>query len=151
MYWIRIHMAGKARGHYGPSFQSHRGATQGDHLSPMIFNVIVDAVIQQWVTIVGIPQEGAGQEVLRTPIHTLSALFYANNGLFASSESARPQGAVDALKVLLYALTGLFNRVGLQNNEVKMVSMACWTCHTPHEWSTEDYTWRVTGGNLASG
>ena len=44
-YWARIQMAAKVGGHYEPVFQSHRGLTQGDPLSPTIFNVAVDAVI----------------------------------------------------------------------------------------------------------
>ena len=56
MYWVQLHIEAKAGGHYGPSFQIHRGVTQGDPLSPTIFNVVVDAVIQHWVTVVGTPQ-----------------------------------------------------------------------------------------------
>ena len=44
-YWDRIQMAAKSGGHYGPVFKIHRRVTQGDPLSPTIFNVVVDAVI----------------------------------------------------------------------------------------------------------
>ena len=56
IYWVRLQMAAKAGGHYRPVFHSHRGVTQGDPLSPTIFNVVVDAVIKHWVTVVGGPQ-----------------------------------------------------------------------------------------------
>ena len=84
--------------------------TQGDPLSPTIFNVVVDAVIKHWVKVVGGWQEGAGQEGLGMSIQALPALFYGDGVLVASPESACLQGAFDALK-------GLFNHVGLRTNE----------------------------------
>ena len=89
----------------------------------------------------GVPQEGAGQEGLITSIQELSALFYANDGLIASTESACLQGAFNAL-------TGIFDRVGIWTNEEKIVSMDCWPCHTPHVWSMDAYTRRVIGIGL---
>ena len=123
------------------SLQSHCGVTQGKPLSPMIFNVFVDAVIRHWVTVVGGGQEGAGQEGLGTSIPALSSLLYANGGLVVSPYSARLQGAFNAL-------TGLFGRVGPFTNKGKTVSMACRPCHTLHAWSMEAYTRRVTGRGL---
>ena len=135
-------MAEKAGGHYGPVFQIHYGVSQGDPLSPTIFNMVIDAVIRHWVTVVGGPQEGSGQEGLGTSIQSLSVLFYTNDGLVASPESARFQGAFNAL-------TGFFDRDDLRTNEGNTVSMACRPCRTLHVWSTEAYTWRVTGQGLS--
>ena len=44
-YWAWVQMAAKAGGHYIHVFQSHRGITQGEPLSPKIFNVVVESVI----------------------------------------------------------------------------------------------------------
>ena len=74
-----------------------------------LFNVFVDFMICHWVTIVGYPQEGAGQEGLGTTIQTLSALFCANDDFVVFPESDRLQGVFDALK-------SLFGRVGLRTN-----------------------------------
>ena len=52
-YWGQFQMAAKVGGHYGPAFQIHCGATQGDPLSPKIFNVVVDNAIQHWVKVLG--------------------------------------------------------------------------------------------------
>ena len=107
-------------------------------MSPTIFNVVFDAFIQHWVTVVGGPQEGAGREVLGTSIQDILALFCAHDRLVASPKSARLQGAVDAF-------VGLFDRVVFWGNEGKTVSISCWSFHTPHLWSTEAYNWRVAG------
>ena len=87
--------------------------------------MVVDAVIQHWVILVGGwgGDEGTGQ-VLGASIQALVALFNAGDELFASLESACLQGAFDTL-------TGLFDRVGLQTNEGKTIIMACRPCHTP--------------------
>ena len=43
-------MVARAGGYYRIAFQGARGVTQGDPLSPTIFNVVVDAVVRHWVT-----------------------------------------------------------------------------------------------------
>ena len=53
-YWSQLQIASKAGGYYGPAFQSHRRVTQGEPLSPTIFNVVVDSIIQKYVTVVGV-------------------------------------------------------------------------------------------------
>ena len=85
-YWAWLQMAEKAGGHYGPVFQSYRGVTQGDPLLPAIFNMVVGAVIQHWVTVVEAPQEGATQGPISS-IQTLSEIFNANDGLVTLAES----------------------------------------------------------------
>ena len=48
-YLRRLTMVARAGGYYGIEFKGERGVTQGDPLSPTIFNVVVDAVVQHWV------------------------------------------------------------------------------------------------------
>ena len=45
-------MVARAGGYYGKGFKGGRGVMQEDLLSPTIFNVVVDAVVRQWLTIV---------------------------------------------------------------------------------------------------
>ena len=42
-------MVSRAGGYYGVAFKGDRGVMQGDPLSPTIFNVVVDAVVQHWL------------------------------------------------------------------------------------------------------
>ena len=42
-------MAARSGGYYGAAFKGIRGVTQGDPLSPTIFNVVVDAVVRHWL------------------------------------------------------------------------------------------------------
>ena len=48
-YWHRLTVVARAGGYYGTAFRGERGVTQGDPLSPTIFNVVVDAVVRHWV------------------------------------------------------------------------------------------------------
>ena len=48
-YWHRLTMVARAGGYYGTAFGGERGLTQGDPLSPTIFNVVVDTVVRHWV------------------------------------------------------------------------------------------------------
>ena len=48
-YWHRLTMVARAGGYYGTSFRGERGVTQVNPLSPTFFNVVVDAVVRNWV------------------------------------------------------------------------------------------------------
>ena len=41
-----------ARGYFVTTFGGYFGVTQGDPLSLIIFNVVVDVVLRHWVTVV---------------------------------------------------------------------------------------------------
>ena len=43
-------MVKRAGVYYGTAFKGERRVTQGDPLSPIIFNMVVDAVVRHWVT-----------------------------------------------------------------------------------------------------
>ena len=58
-YWQCLTMVARAGGYYGTAFRGERGVTQGDPLSPTIFNVVVDAVVWHWVQ--GVVEEAEAQ------------------------------------------------------------------------------------------
>ena len=78
-YWRRLTMLARAGGYYGKAFKGERGVTQGDLLSPTIFNVVVDAVIRHWVNGLVDKAEEKG-ETGREVRHQL-AVFYVDDGM----------------------------------------------------------------------
>ena len=136
-YWHRLTMVARSGGYYGEAFKGARGVTQGDPLSPTIFNVVVDAVIRHWID--GLVTETAEKgETGREGRHQL-AVFYANDGMVVSSDPAWLQGAFSAL-------VAIFDRVGLQTSVNKTVSMAFHPCRaTAGNRTAAGYIRRLTG------
>ena len=93
--------------------------TQGDPLSPTIFNVVVDAVVRHWVK--GVITESEARGELGQEGRHQAALIYADNSMVALSDPVWLHGAFNAL-------VGLFDRVVLRNNVGKTVSMFCHPC-----------------------
>ena len=83
-YWRRLTMVTWAGGYYRTAFQGARGVTQGYPLSPTIFNVVVDAVVSNYLTVViagADERDKRGQKGRHQ-----AALFYTDNGMVASSD-----------------------------------------------------------------
>ena len=118
-YWNKSTMVARAGGYNGKGFKGGRGVTQGNPLSPTIFNVVVDAVFHHWVTLAVTEAEMRGEP--GREVRHQAALFYANGGIVASSD---PQW----LQWAFTQLVGLFDRVGLNTNIKKTVSMTCRPC-----------------------
>jgi hypothetical protein len=70
-------MVARQQGYYGTHFRSERGTTQGDIISPMIFNIVVDAVVREWYH----------KTETQGPSTTVHALFYADDGLLYSTDA----------------------------------------------------------------
>ena len=129
-------MVARAGVYCGTAFQGVRGATQGKPLSPTIFNVVVDAVVSHWVTGVIADAEERG-EMGKEDRHQ-TALFYADDGMVASSDPRWIQGVFNTL-------VGLFDRVGLQKNVRKTVVMVRHPCQAAGNLSEAAYGTGVTG------
>ena len=110
-FWRDAELVCRASGYYGRPFRARRGVTQGGPLSPTIFNLMVDAIVREWVRVL---QEvhGMGLEDVRR----LMACFYADDGLIVARDPEDLQVAFDVL-------TGLFDRVGLRTNTTKTEAM----------------------------
>ena len=118
-YWRRLTMVARAGSYCGKSLQRSRGVMQGDSLSPTIFNVVVDAVVRHWVTVMVEVTEERGERGQKG--RHQAALFYADNGMVALSYPRWLQGSFSTL-------FGLFYRVGLRTNFGKTVRMVFRPC-----------------------
>ena len=94
-------MVARAGSYYGKGFKGGRGVTQGDPLSPTIFNVVLDAVVRHWLTITVKEAEKIGER--GREVRHQAALFYAEDGMLVSSD---PQW----LQWAFTQLVGLFGR-----------------------------------------
>ena len=47
-FWKQSLLCCRAAGYYGRLFEARRGVTQGGPFSPMIFDLMVDAVVREW-------------------------------------------------------------------------------------------------------
>ena len=115
-YWNNSTMVAREGGYYGTGFNGQRGMTQGDPLSPTIFNMVVDAVVRHWFTLAVKEAETRGER--GRELRHQAALFYADNGMVASSNPLWLQWEFTTL-------VGLFDQVGLNTNTGKTVSMTC--------------------------
>ena len=70
--------------YYKTAFKGGRGVTQGDPLSPTIFNVLVDTVVRHWVTVEMSDAEVRGY-LVKEGRHQV-ALLYADDGMVALSD-----------------------------------------------------------------
>ena len=90
--------------------------TQGNPLSPTIFNVVMDAVVRHQVMGVIVDAEEQGE--LRKEGRHQVALFYTYNGMVDSYDPQWLQGDFNTL-------SGRFDRVGLQKTFGKTAGMVC--------------------------
>ena len=77
-------MVAKSGGYYGADFKGARGMMYGNPLPPTIFNVVLDAVIRQYVTVMADSAEEHGRRG-KEGRHK-NSLFYTDDGMVASSD-----------------------------------------------------------------
>ena len=115
-FWDNAELVCRASGVFGKPFKAYRGMTQGGPVSPRIFNIMVDAIVREWL------RQTFGDEVagsgLGEEIRSFLAAFYADDGLIQGRDPVLLQSAFDVL-------IELFERVGLRTNTTKTQVMVC--------------------------
>ena len=105
-------------------------------ISPIILNVVVDAVVHHLVTVmVEVAEERGGK---RQEGRHHNSLFHADDGMVALLNQQWLQGDFSTL-------VGLFDRVNLRTNVKKIVGMICHPCQATGTQSENAYGRRMMG------
>ena len=128
-FWEAQVVAVRQKDFFGTTFKSHRGVTQGDIISPTIFNIMIDAVVRV------LEQEIKKRE---KSIVTTSQIFYADDGYIAGVDECRVQETMNDAVLL-------FERLGLYINCEKTKLMVGDIGKLQTQISKEAYDRRVTG------
>jgi len=112
-FWEKEVLVARQGPFYGEPFSLQRGCTQGDPLSPTIFNIVEDAVLRFWSH--RLQHADAGRSVSAQDV---SALYYADDGQVAGFDR-------DLVQAGFLDMCTLFRRMGLELNPGKTQSMVC--------------------------
>ena len=85
-FWDTHTIIPRQRGFYGTPFPAERGVTQGDIISPTIFNIVIDCVLHHWY-----------QSMQDNNHPTISLRFYADDGLLAGPNAPSLQFGVNEI------------------------------------------------------
>jgi hypothetical protein len=135
-------MVCRASVNYGMPFQAGRGITQGGPLSAKLFNVLVDAVAQEWLREL---REGSVLESDKIDrlMATFFAIFYVDDAYLVSRDP-------EFLQRVLDVIVGLFSCVGLETNAQKTQTMICIPGRIRIQLPEDSYA-RLRGGTTSAG
>jgi hypothetical protein len=114
-FWDKLPVAAQQNGHHSDPFRESRGVTQGDVVSPTIFNVVADATVWHWFQCTMLDAD-QGDSDLSEP--EIAASFCANGGVTAGCDHEQIQSGFDLAMEL-------FERVGLKSNVTKTKAVVC--------------------------
>lgn len=103
-FWDKQICVARTAGYYGETFDASRGVTQGGVSSPMIFNIVLDAVLREF-----------DRQIASAPDRVPEAcnkLLYADDSWLAGTHLPSLQGSVDIL-------VPIFKHGGLSPNSSK--------------------------------
>jgi hypothetical protein len=122
--WDGDTMVPKQSGFFGKPFRASRGVRQGDIVSPIIFNIVIDAVVRDWEVRMG-DNGGTRRET--------KSQFYADDGLLSGEDPKEVQRGLDIF-------TDGFACVGLKMNAAKTEAMTLQGGRAVHRISDKAYT-----------
>ena len=118
-YWDHQRCVAKCGKYHKETFIPYHGATQGSVVSPTLFNVLVDAVVQKWWADVMDDMTTANSGLQGDDVGCMSLLFYTNNSAIGSKDHEWLQNTTQHLCNLFRDCTGL------EPNIKKTETMSC--------------------------
>ena len=115
-YWDQHRIVPKSGKFLGKAFRTGRGVTQGNPAYPMIFNIMVDAVVRAVLDVVYGPHEV--QHGLGWAAGERNLVFYADDGRISGRD-------YQWVHYALALMVAMFCRIGLETNLKKIKSMVC--------------------------
>jgi hypothetical protein len=104
-------------GNYRGPFLAGQGVNQGGPLSAKLFNILVDAIVREWLC--QLHDSGIlDPEELDLLMVVFFAIFYVDDAYLAARDP-------NFLQVALTSPVSLFKCVGLETNVTKMQTMVC--------------------------
>jgi len=116
--------------------------TQGGLLSAKLFNIMVDAVVREWLRLLQ-EEMVMEEEEMDEMMATLFAIFYVDDAYLASMDPVFLQRAIDGL-------VSAFKRVGLETNTKKTQVMTCTPGTIRLQLPTDSYLRMRTGRTPAA-
>ena len=135
-FWDNHQVVTKQATFFGKPFKATRGVTQGDIISPMLFNIAVDAVIRAWERDMKAWRIGHGKEG-DGPLD-MDCEFYADDGKIGSTDAPSVQQAT-------IIMVELFKSLGLKANAQKTKGMITRGYVDTIKQSIQAYNRRMTG------
>jgi len=106
-YWENQRCVARSGNYHGSVFVPERGVTQGGIISPILFNILVDAVVRKWYADVMEDMTSAVSGLEGDAIRDRASLFYADDGAIGSRDPEWLQNATQHLCDLFRNCTGL--------------------------------------------
>jgi hypothetical protein len=117
-FWDEATNMCRASGNYGVPFKSGRGITQGSPLLAKLFNILIDAMVQEWHRILRSEMGVEDEEEWTRMMAALFAIFYVDDAYVAARYPVFLQRTLDVL-------VDTFACVGLKTNIAKTQAMIC--------------------------
>ena len=127
--WTNDTLIPRSGGYFGTPIVAERGVRQGDVLSPIVFKIVIDCIVREWIY--------SMRKNNLVSLHHIALIFYADDGRLAGY-------VAPVIQQGLALLVELFARVGLRVNAKKTKAMITVGAPSSHRMSLAGYKRRMS-------